>query len=49
MPELKRPDGKTAYVTNIVAGTVMPVDLATGRAGTPVQVGQAPAAIVMTS
>ncbi len=33
------PDGKTAYVVEPYRGTVIPVNLATGRPGAPIQVG----------
>jgi len=35
------PDGKTAYVADTMNGTVIPIDLATKAAGTPISVGSA--------
>jgi DNA-binding beta-propeller fold protein YncE len=37
-----------AYVASFGAGTVTPIDLATGGTGTPIQVGSAPDAIAVT-
>jgi len=47
-PPFADPDGKTAYVVNHLAGTVTPIDLATGSAGTPIQVGGNLVAIAIT-
>src|SRR2546423_475547 len=40
-------DGKTAYVTNSVAGTVMPIATATNTPGKPIKVGRRPFALVI--
>jgi YVTN family beta-propeller protein len=42
------PDGATAYLTNTQNGTVTPVNLVTGRAGSPVPVGKDPEGIAIT-
>jgi YVTN family beta-propeller protein len=42
------PDGKTAYTANYEAWTVTPIDVATGRRGTPIKVGQNPTSIAIT-
>jgi DNA-binding beta-propeller fold protein YncE len=42
------PDGATAFVTCEHSSTVEPIDLATGRVGDPIGVGQLPGAIVTT-
>ena len=39
---------ETAYVVSFGAGTVTPIDVATGRAGTPIQPGNDPWAIAIT-
>jgi DNA-binding beta-propeller fold protein YncE len=39
---------ETAYVVSFGDGTVTPIDLATGSAGTPIPVGIVPDAIVIT-
>jgi YVTN family beta-propeller protein len=38
------PDGKTAYVTNGVSGTVTPIDVATNMPGKPIKIGGKPGA-----
>jgi DNA-binding beta-propeller fold protein YncE len=42
------PDGATAFVSCEHSSTVEPIDLATGRVGDPIGVGQQPGAIVIT-
>jgi len=45
------PDGSTAFVTDLTGGTVVPVDLASGTAGTPISLGSSgtnPIAIAIT-
>ncbi|HTZ23815.1 MAG TPA: protein kinase [Streptosporangiaceae bacterium] len=42
------PTPTTAYVANYNDNTVTPIDLATGSTGTPIQVGNSPAAIAIT-
>jgi YVTN family beta-propeller protein len=44
------PDGTTAYVTNVDAGTVTPIDTATNTAGTPIPVagGSKPRGVAIT-
>ncbi len=41
------PDGKTAYVTNLVSGTVTPIDLATDKPGPEIKVGDHPFGIAI--
>ena len=41
-------DGSTAYVANLVSGTVTPIATATNTAGTPITVGSRPYAIAIT-
>jgi YVTN family beta-propeller protein len=36
------PDGKTAYVVNEGAGTVVPINTATNTRGAPIAAGQSP-------
>ncbi len=40
-------DGKTAYVTNSMAGTVTPITTATNTPGKPIEVGRLPVALVI--
>ncbi|MDE3082745.1 MAG: beta-propeller fold lactonase family protein [Acidobacteriota bacterium] len=42
------PNGRTAYVTNSLGNTIVPVNLATGTVGAPVRVGSGPAAIAIS-
>ena len=42
------PNGRFAYVTNFLSGTLTPVDLATGTALRSVRVGNGPAGITLT-
>jgi YVTN family beta-propeller protein len=42
------PDSKTAYVANYDTNSVVPIDIATNRAGKPIRVGSAPDAIAIT-
>jgi YVTN family beta-propeller protein len=42
------PDGKTAYVSNRVSGSVTPINVATNTAGTPIKVGSGPEGIAIT-
>jgi DNA-binding beta-propeller fold protein YncE len=42
------PDGSTAWVANYGSGSVVPVDLATGHVGSPVQVGAGPTWLSIT-
>ncbi len=43
------PDGRTAYVTNSLGNSIVPITLATSSVGAPVRVGSAPAAIAIAS
>ena len=42
------PDGATAYVANLGADNVTPIDIATNTAGTPIAVGDSPCGIAIT-
>ena len=42
------PDGKTAYVTNDLSGSVTPIDTATNTPGTAIAVGSAPFGVAIT-
>ena len=42
------PDGKHAYVTNVVGGTVSVITTATGAVSAPITVGKGPAAVAIT-
>ena len=42
------PNGRTAYVTNSLGNTIVPVNLAAGLVGTPIRVGSGPAAIAIS-
>jgi YVTN family beta-propeller protein len=42
------PDGKTAYITNQISGTVTPITTATNTAGPPIPVGTDPFWIAIT-
>jgi YVTN family beta-propeller protein len=41
-------DGPVAYVVNSLSGTVIPIDIATNKVGTPIHVGLHPQAIAIT-
>ena len=43
-----RPDGKTAYVTNLGSGTVSPIDTSTNVAGSAITVGSLPIGVAIT-
>lgn len=42
------PDGRTLYVASYLANTTTPIDVATGKPGTPIVVGHAPVALAIT-
>src|SRR5258708_36712545 len=42
------PNGRTAYAVNSGSGTVTPISIVTGRAGTAISVGSGPVAIAPT-
>jgi YVTN family beta-propeller protein len=42
------PDGKTAYVTNLVSNSVTPIDVATNMPGAEIKVGSGPEGIAIT-
>lgn len=42
------PDGREAYVTNYSSNSVTPINLVTGRAGSPISAGIGPSAIAIT-